>query len=112
MNVVMEAGPLALLCIVLTLVGLAVTVVFGRRSGKAGATSASFAAAAASVGLIGAALGQRAVAAAVERAASDQAVATLSLGTREASANLLVAGVCALLLVITGAAIGMTSKAG
>src|SRR5437879_491119 len=110
MNVVLEAGPLAMLCIVVTLIGLGVTAVFGRKTGRATATGASFAAAAVGGGLIGMGAGQRAVAAAVEQAAADKALALLSVGTREASANLLIAGACALVLVIAGAILGATSK--
>ncbi len=55
-------------------------------------------------GAIGAGLGQRLVAAAAEQAETlPEKIAIVAVGTREATANLIVAGTLAMMLVVVGA---------
>ncbi len=105
-----ESGFGAWLSLILALAGLAATVTVGRRSGRPGSVAAAFAAAVLASGQIGAGGGQRKVDRAVQATpAADLAtrVEILSIGTREASANLLFSGLCALLVSAAGGALAL-----
>ncbi|HEY6104864.1 MAG TPA: hypothetical protein VIV59_02705 [Anaeromyxobacteraceae bacterium] len=105
-----ESGYGAWLSLILALAGLAATFTLGRRSGRAGSVAAAFAAAVLASGQLGVGSGQRKVDGAVQATpASDLAtrVEILSVGTREASANLLFSGACALLVLTVGGALAL-----
>ena len=105
-----ESGYGAWLSLVLCLAGLAATFTVGRRSGRAGSVAAAFAAAVLASGQLGVGTGQRKVDRAVQStSAADLAtrVEILSVGTREASANLLFSGACAMLVLAVGGAVAL-----
>ncbi len=105
-----ESGYGAWLSLVLALAGLAATFTVGRRSGRAGSIAAAFAAAVLASGQLGVGSGQRKVDRAVQGLPeSDLAtrVAILSVGTREASANLLFSGACAMVVLAVGGALAL-----
>ena len=108
-----ESGYGAWLSLILALAGLAATFTVGRRSGRPGSVAAAFAAAVLASGQLGVGGGQRKVDAAVQSIpAADLAtrVEILSVGTREASANLLFSGACAMLVLAVGGALGQARR--
>ncbi len=105
-----ESGYGAWLSLILALAGLAATFTLGRRSGRPGSVAAAFAAAVLASGQLGVGGGQRKVDRAVQSTPEsdlDTRVAILSVGTREASANLLFSGACALLVSAVGGAVAL-----
>jgi hypothetical protein len=105
-----ESGYAAWLSLLLAVAGLAATFTVGRRSGRAGSVAAALAAAVLASGQIGVGGGQRKVDRAVQGTPeSDLAtrVAILSVGTREAAANLLFSGLCAFLVSAAGGALAL-----
>ena len=96
MQLIVEAGALGVVVVVVFVAAL-----FARASGRSTST-APWALALLALGQIGQALGQRAVAGAFETI--DGTVRMLAIGSAEASANLLLAGTCALIVVVVGAA--------
>lgn len=105
-GLVHEAGFSGWMCLLLSIAGLVLTFTVGRRIQRPGSVAAAFAVAILAQGAIGLGLGQRNVDAAVM--ATDAAnlasrVEIVSIGTREASANLLLSGACATLLLLAGA---------
>jgi hypothetical protein len=104
MHLLTEAGIFGWAGLVLFGAGL---VLLLRDPGKAGARSRGLAAAEMALGLLGAGLGQRLVAQAVEKAPDLSAqVRFLNLGTMEATANLILGGLFALAILGLGAGIG------
>ncbi|MDP2345471.1 MAG: hypothetical protein Q8O67_31290 [Deltaproteobacteria bacterium] len=96
MQLIQEAGPLGAVVVVVFVVAL-----FARASGRS--TSATpWALSLLALGQLGQALAQRTVADAMEKI--DGTVQMLAVGCAEASANLLLAGACALIVVVVGAA--------
>jgi hypothetical protein len=95
MQIFIEAGAFSLVAL-----GLFVAGLVARARGQA---TEAWAVAILAAGAVGVALGQRLVARAVE-GADDVAdkVAIVAAGSAEASANLLIAGVCAGLLIVIG----------
>ena len=105
-----ESGYGAFMSLILALAGLAATLTVGRRIGRAGSVAAAFAAAVLASGQLGVGTGQRKVDQAVQATpASDLAtrVQFLSVGTREASANLLFSGACAMVVLAVGGALAL-----
>ncbi len=105
-----ESGYGAWLSLILALAGLAATFTVGRRSGRAGSVAAAFAAAVLAAGQLGVGSGQRKVDQAVQSTPeSDLATRVLlvSVGTREASANLLFSGACAMVVLAVGGALAL-----
>lgn len=97
MDIISEAGILAPVAIVIFVIGLVVCV---RTRASAMQVGAPLAVVILAVGALGAAMGQHLVDKAVQSAPGlEERVLMLSIGTREASANFLIAGVLALLLV-------------
>ncbi len=102
-----EAGVFSLLALGAFVVGLGVTVWAKDRAGQ---LAPRFAAAVMGLGMLGSALGQRLVDNAVQRTPElAEKVMMLSVGTRETSSNLLLAGGMALLLLLVGVAISALS---
>lgn len=105
-----ESGYGAWLSLILALAGLAATFTLGRRTGRPGSVAAAFAAAVLASGQMGVGGGQRKVDRAVQGLPeSDLAtrVLLLSVGTREASANLLFSGTCAMVVLAVGGALAL-----
>jgi hypothetical protein len=96
--------------LVVTAAGLAATLTKGRRIERPASVAAAWAVAALAGGMLGMALGQQKVDAAFRRM-SELDLATrvkiLSVGTREATANLLFGAGCALLLLAVGTALAL-----
>ncbi len=113
LEIMRESGFGAYLTLILALAGLAATVTVGRRNGRPGSVAAAFAAAVLASGQLGAGTGQRKV----DRAVSGlpetdlaSRVAILSVGTREASANLLLSGACGLAVAAVGGALAIAAR--
>jgi hypothetical protein len=105
LEIMHESGFGAYLTLLFALAGVAATVTVGRRTGRPGSVAAAFAAAVLASGQLGVGTGQRKVDRAVSGLPeSDLAtrVAILSVGTREASANLLFSGACGLAVAAVG----------
>lgn len=99
MELILEAGIAGPVSLVLFAVGLASIV-----RGKGGARD--FATAVLATGFVGFGVGERLVTQAAEAAPElSTKVAFLTMGTREATANLLLSGTMALLLVALGSAV-------
>lgn len=99
MELLLEAGIAGPLAFALFVVGLIAVV-----RGKGGARD--FASAILAIGFLGFGVGERLVTRAAEAAPDlSTKLAFLTVGTREASANLLLSGAMALLLVVIGAAL-------
>jgi hypothetical protein len=104
MQLIIEAGPAAVVVIavfVVALLAVCKTQDSARASGRSTPT-APWALSILALGQIGQSFGQRTVADAMEKI--DGTVQMLAVGSAEASANLLIAGSCALILVVIGAA--------
>jgi hypothetical protein len=113
LGIMHESGFGAYLTVILALAGLAATVTVGRRTGRPGSVAAAFAAAVLASGQLGAGTGQRKV----DRAVSGlpetdlaSRVAILSVGTREAAANLLFSGACGLAVAALGGALAIAGR--
>ena len=110
LEIMHESGFAAILTLLLAIAGAAATVTVGRRSGRPGSVAAAFTAAVLASGQLGVGTGQRRVDRAVlALPESDLAsrVAILSIGTREASANLLFSGACGLAVAAVGGLLAM-----
>ena len=93
------------LSVAATAAGIVVMLTVGRRTGRPASVATAAAAVALAGGMLGMALGLRKVDHAFQTTTGfDLAlrVKILSVGTREASDNLLVGGACAVLLVLAG----------
>ena len=102
-DIIRECGFAAWLSLLIFVGGLAAVFTVGRKVGRPGSVAAAFAVAVIASGALGIGTGQRLV----DRAAMGQTelakqVEFLSIGTREASANLLLSGACGLLLMAVG----------
>jgi hypothetical protein len=104
MSLFQEAGVFSFVALALFCAGLFDVA-------RAKARAPSWAAAIAGIALFGDGLGQRLVAAAVEKTPSiDDKVKFLAIGTAEATANLVLGGVFILLLIAIDAAAGAARK--
>ena len=105
-DIVHESGWGAWASLLITLLGLVATFTIGRMRGRPGTVAAAFAVAILASGQLGVGTGQRKVDWYVQTQVAKDDVAhkveALSVGTREASANLLLSGGCALLLSMIG----------
>ncbi len=111
-DIIHESGFGAFASLFFALAGLAAILTVGRKSGRPGSIAAAFAVAVLAAGALGVGTGQRKVDHAVrEIPAGDvaQRVEILSLGTREASANLLLSGSCAITLMIIGGGLALVA---
>jgi hypothetical protein len=112
-----ESGFGAWVSLFLTVIGLAAIVTVGRKRGRPGSVAATWAVAVLASGAIGFAAGQRMVDRGInemiphgdhkEAPAPERRTAMLSRGTREASANLFLAGFEALGLSAVGGALSL-----
>ena len=110
LEIMHESGFGAVLTLLLAIAGIAATLAAGRRSGRPGSVAAAFAAAVLASGQLGAGTGQRKVDRAVlglEESDLATRVKMLSVGTREASANLLFSGACGLAVAAVGGLLAM-----
>lgn len=108
MSLFTEAGIFSLVGLALFVVGLILIV---RKPAGAHQVVALMAPAIVAVGLMGAGMGQRLVDRYLETITDPaEKVVILSMGTREATANHLLAGTMALALVGIGAAVGRASR--
>jgi hypothetical protein len=109
-ELVHESGWGAWAVLLLTLLGLAAALTVGRARGRPGSIAAAFAVAVLAAGQLGVSSGQRRVDQHV-RLEPDLArrVEMLSTGTREASANLLLSGGCAMIVMIVGGALALVA---
>lgn len=110
LELIHESGVGAWFSLLITIGGLAAVLTVGRRIGRPGSVAAAFAVAVLASGAIGVGTGQRKV----DRAVMDsqdlaQRVEIVSIGTREASANLLFSGMCAQLVMIVGGALALAA---
>jgi hypothetical protein len=111
-----ESGFGAWVSLFLTVIGLAAIVTVGRKRGRPGSVAATWAVAVLASGAIGFAAGQRMVDRGINgmiahgdhpEAPPERRTAMLSRGTREASANLFLAGFEALALSAVGGALSL-----
>jgi hypothetical protein len=105
MGIIHESGWAAWLSLVLTLLGLVATFTIGRKRGRPGTVAAAFAVAILASGQLGVGTGQRKVDQYVQNLPKENLadkVEALSVGTREASANLLLSGVCSFWVSVIG----------
>ena len=106
-----ESGFGAWVSLFLAVAGLAAVVTVGRKRGRPGGVAATWAVAVLASGAIGFAAGQRMVDRGIDHMGGNpQRVAMLSRGTREASANLFLAGFEALALSAVGGALALIVK--
>lgn len=92
-------------------VGLGATITLGRRLGRPGSVAAAWAAAVMALAMLGVSTGQRAVDNYVQTRATtiEEKVEAVSVGTREASTNLLFGGACGTLLMIVGGVLSLAA---
>jgi hypothetical protein len=103
-KLIVESGFGAWVTLFLTVIGAAAVVTVGRRRGRPGGVAAAWAVAVLAAGAIGFATGQRKVDQGIRGIPPENAarVAMLSIGTREASTNMLLSGFAALSLCTVG----------
>jgi hypothetical protein len=116
-DLIHESGWGAWFSLILTLAGIAAVLTVGRRTRRPGSIAAAWAVAILASGAMGVGSGQRAVDAYVhDTPAADLAkrVEAVSVGTREASANLLLSGGCAMIVLAIGGTLALigTRKTG
>jgi hypothetical protein len=98
-----EAGWVSWLAPLAAVVGLALALSVGRRTGRAAAVASAWSIVVLIVALLNASVGQHKVDAQVQQALDlGQKIAILTTGTREASSNLFVGGACAVFLMAAG----------
>ena len=111
-GIIHESGWGAWASLLFTLLGIIAVFTIGRMRGRPGTVAAAFAVAILASGQLGVGTGQRKVDQFVQSLPKDNLadkVEALSVGTREASANLLLAGGCALLVSIIGGAMALVA---
>jgi hypothetical protein len=104
-GIIHESGWGAWFSLFLTLLGLVATFTIGRKKARPGTVAAAFAVAILASGQLGVSTGQRKVDQYVQSVPKEdlqKKVEALSVGTREASANLLLSGGCAMVLSMIG----------
>jgi hypothetical protein len=108
-TLIVESGFAAWVTLFLTVAGAAAVVTVGRKRGRPGGVAASWAVAVLAAGALGFATGQRKVDQGIRGIPpeSPNRVVMLSIGTREASANLLLAGMAGLLLCSIGGVLSL-----
>lgn len=111
MEIIHESGFGAWASLLITLIGLVATFTIGRSRGRPGVVAAAFAVAVLASGQLGVGTGQRKVDHYVQTQVAKEDLAkkveVLSVGTREASANLLLSGGCAMVLSMIGGAMAL-----
>src|SRR5207247_2360851 len=106
-----ESGFAAWTTMFLFVTGAAAVVTVGRKRGRPGSVAAAWAVAVLASGAIGFAAGQRMVDRGIDHmGANPQRVAMLSRGTREASANLFLAGFGAMGLCAVGGVLSLVTR--
>lgn len=98
MQLIQEAGVVGIFVVAVFVAGLA-----ARLSGKSTSTT-PWALSLLALGQIGQSMAQHTVADAIQHVKSGDEALIVAIGSAEASSNLLLAGACALLLVVIGAA--------
>lgn len=101
-------GPLGYLNVLLGLVGLAMVFTIGRAKRMPGTLALGFAVAIVALGIAAFGVGAHAIEQAVAAQSAGDVAKLLAIGYREASGNLLLAGVEALLVLIAGAVASLT----
>lgn len=113
MDIIHESGWGAWASLLITLLGLVATFTIGRMRGRPGTVAAAFAVAILASGQLGVGTGQRKVDWYVQTQVAKEDLAkkieVLSVGTREASANLLLSGGCAMLVSIVGGVMALVA---
>ncbi len=112
MDIIHESGWGAWASLLITLLGLVATFTIGRMRGRPGTVAAAFAVAILASGQLGVGTGQRKVDQYVQSLPKEglaEKVEALSVGTREASANLLLSGGCAMILSIVGGVMALVA---
>jgi hypothetical protein len=108
MTLIHESGFGGWLTLLLFIGGLAAIFTVGRKLGRPGSVAAAFAVAVLASGSLGIGTGQRAVDRYVQNQTEiGQRVEGLSIGTREAAANLLLSGAGGLLLMAIGGSMAL-----
>jgi hypothetical protein len=110
MTIIHESGWGAWASLIFTFLGIAAVLTVGRSRRRPGTIAAAFAVAVLASGALGVGSGQRRVDPFVQQLPKDDLatkVEILSIGTREASANLLLSGGCAMLLMMIGGALAL-----
>lgn len=108
-TLMVESGFAAWVTLFLTVAGIAAVITVGRKRGRPGGVAAAWAVAVLAAGAMGFATGQRMVDRGIRGipAESPNRVVMLSIGTREASANLLLSGIAALALCSVGGVLSL-----
>lgn len=108
MTIIHESGFGAWASLIIFFMGIAAVLTVGRAKRRPGSVAAAFAVAVLASGAIGVGTGQRNVDRFVQQTQElGEKVEILSVGTREASANLLLSGGCAMVLVMLGGAMAL-----
>ncbi len=111
MDLINESGWGAWVVFFFALAGVAATLTVGRRVKRPGSIAAAFAVGVLAAGAIGFASGQRAVERYVNHKVPAEDLALrlehLTVGTREATSNLALAGLCALVLMSVGGGLAL-----
>lgn len=107
-TIIHESGGAAWTTMVFAIIGVVAALTLGRKQGRPGSVAAAFAVMVLASGSLGVGTGQRLVDKAVQAEQDPvQKLELLSIGTREAAANMLFSGMCATLLMAVGGALAL-----
>ncbi len=112
LDIIRESGFAAWVSLLIFVAGLAALITYGRRKGRIGSTGAAWAAAVLASGALGVGTGQRMVDRYVQNLAeTDLAgrVMAVSIGTREAAANMLFSGMLAMIVLLVAGVLALVS---
>jgi hypothetical protein len=110
MDFMRDCGVMGYLVLILAIAGIIVSATWGRKNGKPGGVATGFAAALLSAGAMGYGMGMQKVAAAVQGTEAAGRADLLNIGSREASGNLLLAGLCGLVLLAVGGILALLNR--
>lgn len=110
MEFITECGVFGYLDLLAAIAGLVTAATWGRKIGKPGGVATVFAVALMALGGVGFGAGMRMVEKAVAAAEAAKRVDLVTIGSREASGNLLLAGLCALAVLAVGGVLTLMQK--
>jgi len=110
MSFISDCGVFGYVYPLVALIGIVVTVTVGRKRSNPAGVATAFAVALLAFGAIGYGVGMRQTESAVLAAQQEARVRMVTIGSREASGNLLLAGASGLLLIAVGGGASLMKK--